>query len=233
MRDIVPECDARAAWLDGSRGTIPRPRPVYSPELFLGRLGNKTVGTSVVSVGGLRGEAIWLEENERRRFEHAILPHLGAAYNLARWLTRDEHAAEDLVQEAYLRALKSFAGFHGTDGRGWLLMIVRNSCYTWLRQQHAHGPATAFDEEIHGMSGEASSPAAVALQKEDRQAVRQALESLSVEFREVVVLRELEGLSYKEIAAIADISIGTVMSRLARARAQLGRRLGQRMSEES
>ncbi len=174
-----------------------------------------------------------MEENERRRFEQALLPHLDAAYNLARWLTRDEHAAQDLVQEAYLRALKAFAGFHGTDGRGWLLTIVRNTCYTWLRQRQKLQAATAFDEEVHGLSGGAATPAALVLQQEDRQAIRLAVESLPEEFREVLVLREVEGLSYKEIAAVADISIGTVMSRLARARTQLGRKLGRHMTEET
>jgi RNA polymerase sigma factor (sigma-70 family) len=223
----------RATWPNSSRLSIPQGCFVYSRKLFLGGMGNKTVGKAVLFDGGLRGEETRLQEHEQRRFEQALLPHLDAAYNLARWLTRDEHEAQDLVQEAYLRALKSFGRFHGTDGRGWLLTIVRHSCYDWLRRVHTRGPATVFDEEIHGGNGGAPTPEALALQKEDRQAVHEALEALPVEFREVIVLRELEGLSYKEIAAIVDISMGTVMSRLARARAQLGRKLGQRMTEDS
>jgi RNA polymerase sigma-70 factor (ECF subfamily) len=167
------------------------------------------------------------EAEDRARFEQALLPHLGAAYNLARWLTRDDHGAEDVVQEAYLRALKSFGGFHGTDGRAWLLAIVRNTCYTWLQQKRARGPATAFDEAIHGADPDAGNPETLLQRKEDQQSVRQAVDELPVELREVVVLRELEGLSYKEVAAIAAIPLGTVMSRLARARERLQQRLSE------
>ena len=163
--------------------------------------------------------------DERARFEQALLPHLGAAYNLARWLTRDEHDAEDVVQDAYLRALKSFGGFRGGDGRAWLLTIVRNTCYTRLRQQQARGSATAFDETVHEDPARSPDPQQQALRREDQQSVRRAVEELPVELREVVVLRELEGLSYKEIAAVADIPLGTVMSRLARARERLQQRL--------
>ena len=167
-----------------------------------------------------------MQEADRGRFEQALLPHLGAAYNLARWLTHDEHEAEDLVQEAYLRAWKSFAGFHGADGRAWLLMIVRNTCYTWLERKRARGTAAAFDEKIHGAQDDTLNPETLLLRKEDRESVQQAVEVLPVELREVVVLRELEGLSYKEIAGIAGIPIGTVMSRLARARDRLQVQLG-------
>jgi RNA polymerase sigma factor (sigma-70 family) len=165
--------------------------------------------------------------DERPRFEQALLPHLDAAYNLARWLTRNDHDAEDVVQEAYLRALKSFGGFHGADGRAWLLAIVRNSCYTWLQRKRVREPATAFDEEMHSVDAGAVTPVTLLLQKEDKEAVRQAVEELPVDLRLVVVLRELEGLSYKEIAAIADIPMGTVMSRLARARDRLQQSLGE------
>jgi RNA polymerase sigma factor (sigma-70 family) len=163
---------------------------------------------------------------ERERFEQALLPHLDAAYNLARWLTHDDHDAEDLVQGAYLRALKFFGGFHGANSRAWLLTIVRNACYTWLEQERAHGPATAFDEEIHGVESDAMDPEKLLMREEDQKSVRRAVEALPVELREVVVLRELEGLSYKEIAAIVGIPLGTVMSRLARARERLHQRLG-------
>lgn len=158
-------------------------------------------------------------------FERLLLPHLNAAYNLARWLTHDDQDAEDLVQEAYLRALKAFDGFRGGDGRAWLLSIVRNTCYTWMRQT---GPArldAVFDEEIHSVESDDRSPEAVLMQSVDRQFVKQALEELPSEFREVLIMRELEGLSYKEIADVVDLPLGTVMSRLARARKRLQLRL--------
>jgi RNA polymerase sigma-70 factor (ECF subfamily) len=162
---------------------------------------------------------------ERERFEQALLPHMDAAYNLARWLTGDDHDAEDLVQAAYLRALKFFGGFHGTNSRAWLLKIVRNSCYTWRERKRARGAATTFDEEIHGVEAGTLGPAKRLVLEEEKQSVRRAVEELPLELREVVVLRELEGLSYKEIAAIAEIPMGTVMSRLARARERLQQRL--------
>jgi RNA polymerase sigma factor (sigma-70 family) len=170
--------------------------------------------------------------DERARLERVLVPHLDAAYNLARWLTRDAHDAEDVVQEAYLRAVKSFGGFHGGDGRAWLLAIVRNTCYTWLQAKRGRAPDTAFDEARHGAAAEDTSPEHVLLRQEERQSVRQAVEALPVEQREVVVLRELEGLSYKEIAAVADIPLGTVMSRLARARERLHKHLGAQQHKE-
>jgi RNA polymerase sigma-70 factor (ECF subfamily) len=154
------------------------------------------------------------------RFEQTISPHLDAAYNLARWLTRNEHDAQDMVQEAYLRAFKFLDAFHGVDARAWLLTIVRNVCYTWLEQNRAH-ETTLFDEEIHSSDSNSFNPATLALQSADHEIIRNALDQLPVEFREVVVLRELEGFSYKEIAEIAKIPTGTVMSRLARARERL------------
>jgi RNA polymerase sigma-70 factor (ECF subfamily) len=166
------------------------------------------------------------------RFEQAVLPHLDAAYNLARWLTRDSHDAEDIVQESYLRALKFFDSFHGTDGRVWLLAIVRNTCYTWLKRNKAHQPTVTFNEEMHSAPADALNPETVLLRKEDNEALHQALEELPVEFREALVLRELEGLSYKEIAEIAGIPLGTVMSRLARARERLQQCMTERMKKE-
>jgi RNA polymerase sigma-70 factor (ECF subfamily) len=137
--------------------------------------------------------------------EGMMLPHLDAAHNLARWLLRNEEDAQDVVQEAYLRAFKSFHGFHGSDGRAWLLTIVRNTAYTWLRKNRAVDLAT-FDEEIHTPGCEAANPAAMLEQTEHAEAIREAMEDLAVEFREILVLRHLEGLSYKEIADIAQIS---------------------------
>jgi RNA polymerase sigma factor (sigma-70 family) len=161
------------------------------------------------------------EESRLASFERLLLPHLDAAYNLARWITGHDQDAEDLVQEAYLRALKSFDGFRGGDGRAWLLTIVRNTCYTWLQQNRSNELSTAFDEEIHNAQGEAPSPEALLLRSADRELVKKALQELAVDFREVLIMRELEGLSYKEIAGVAAIPIGTVMSRLARARTRL------------
>jgi RNA polymerase sigma-70 factor (ECF subfamily) len=161
------------------------------------------------------------DETKLARFDQAVLPHLDAAYNLARWLTRSDHDAEDVVQEACLRAYQFLGSLHGGDGRAWLLAIVRNTCYTWLERQRGHQPATPFDEAIHGGSRPGVSPEAALMAREDRQTLRQALELLPAEHREVIVLRELEGLSYKDIAVVAGVPIGTVMSRLARGRERL------------
>lgn len=150
-----------------------------------------------------------------------VLPHLDAAFNLARWLTRSDQDAQDMVQEAYLRALKFFGGFHGDDARSWLLRIVRNTCYTWLKHNRTHELNAVFDEEVHGATKEDPTPESLLLENADRAMLLQALEQLPVEWRETLVLRELEGLSYREIAAVTDAPIGTVMSRLARARTRL------------
>ena len=166
----------------------------------------------------------WSKEEDRlASFERTLLPHLNGAYNLARWIIGNHQDAEDMVQEAYLRALKSFDGFRGGDGRSWLLTIVRNTCYTWLQQNRSHESTTAFDEAIHNAQGEAPSPETLLLQSADSELVKDALQELALDFREVLILRELEGLSYKEIAAVAGIPIGTVMSRLARARTRLSK----------
>jgi RNA polymerase sigma factor (sigma-70 family) len=165
------------------------------------------------------------ELNTLTHFEAALLPHLAAAYNLARWLARNDHDAEDLVQEAYLRAFKAFDSFHGGDGRGWILAIVRNTCYSWLQQNRNQELAQVFDEELHTVEGHSRSPEAMLLRNADAQLLRDALEKLPVEFREILVLRELEGMSYREIADLAGIPVGTVMSRLARGRERLQRQL--------
>jgi RNA polymerase sigma factor (sigma-70 family) len=156
-----------------------------------------------------------------------LLSHLHAAYNLARWLTRNDTDAEDVVQEAYLRAFKHFRSFHGDDSRPWLLAIVRNTFYTWLQQNRAAERQTPFDEEIHIAEDDHLNPEGLLLQKANNQLVRQVIEELPAEFREVIVLRELEGLSYKQIADVTEIPMGTVMSRLARARKRLERSLSQ------
>lgn len=150
-----------------------------------------------------------------------MLPHLDAAYNLARWLTRHDDDAEDVVQTACVRALRFFDGFQGGNARGWLLTIVRNTFYSWVAQHREQELAAPFDEEIHTVEQAVGNPEAELLRRADADLLRQGFASLPVPFREVMVLREIEGLPYKEIAAIAEIPIGTVMSRLARARRQL------------
>jgi RNA polymerase sigma-70 factor (ECF subfamily) len=160
-------------------------------------------------------------EQQLASFEAFMLPHLDAAHNLARWLMRNEQDAQDVVQEAYLRAFKSFGGFYGSNGRAWLLTIVRNTSYTLLKKNSAIDLETPFDEEIHAPSDESANPAEALAQVEDKELVRQAMDELPAEFREVLTLRHLEGLSYREIADIAQIPQGTVMSRLARARSKL------------
>ena len=161
-----------------------------------------------------------LDQNELTAFNETVLPHLDAAYNLARWLTRNDHDADDVVQEASLRPFKYWAGFSGRDCRSWLLAIVRNTFYTWLRQQSIQ-PELTTDGEVDDMDNGIPNPESMLLQKADREMLRAALEDLPVEFREAIVLREMEGLSYKEIADITGVPIGTVMSRLARGRKRL------------
>ncbi|HKU73451.1 MAG TPA: sigma-70 family RNA polymerase sigma factor [Pyrinomonadaceae bacterium] len=154
-------------------------------------------------------------------FEEAVMPHMDAAYNLARWLTRNDADAQDMVQEAYLRALRFFGGFRGTDAKAWLLTIVRNTCYTWLRRNRSPELSCDFDEVVLARESEGPDPETEQLMKAQAQLVNDAIEKLPIEFREVVVLRELEELSYKEIAIVLGVPIGTVMSRLARARKRL------------
>ena len=162
-----------------------------------------------------------MNENEPTQFEQAILPHLDAAYNLARWLTGNDQDARDVVQEASLRALKFFGGFRGGNSRAWFLTIVRNTFYNWLGKNRPHEVSTAGDEELLAMEDPAVNPELLIERSANVEAVRGAIEQLPVEFREIVVLRELEDCSYKEIADVAGVPIGTVMSRLARARKQL------------
>ncbi|HJR10395.1 MAG TPA: sigma-70 family RNA polymerase sigma factor [Rhodanobacteraceae bacterium] len=157
-------------------------------------------------------------------FESEVMRHLDAAHNLARWLARNDQDAEDVVQEAVLRAYRFFGGFRGGDARVWLLAIVRNTFYTQRSQSPAAGSVDEFDEAIHG-GEDGDDPQSVLLRAADAQSLHAALERLPPEFREVLVLRELEECSYKEIASITRLKIGTVMSRLARARARLEREL--------
>jgi len=175
---------------------------------------------------------------QREQFTQLVMPHLDAAYNLARWLVRNPQDAEDLAQEAMLRAVRFFSGFRGGDPRSWLLTIVRHTCYSWLTRNRAAELAEAFDEEAHsattseasvnaaGSSQYYSSPEAQVIAQSEAGRLRRGLDSLPVVFREAVVLRELEGMSYKEIAEISGVSIGTVMSRIARGRERLREALG-------
>jgi len=182
-----------------------------------------------VSYALQRNEDPVTERDRLTRFETALLPHLDAAYDLARWLTRDDRDADDVVQEAYLRALRFIDGLRGDDGRAWLLTIVRRTCYTWLaRQRDARQTAlVAVDDQPDDAS---PNPEALLIQRADRTLVRSAIQALPLEFREVLVLRELENLSYKEIAAVVEVPLGTVMSRLARARERLHHDLVRRVS---
>lgn len=160
-------------------------------------------------------------ENPVARFENTLRPHLEAAYNLARWLMKNDSDAEDAVQDACLRALQAFDNFRGDNFRGWLLRIVRNTCYTQLKSHTVSNRAISFDEELHDIPNESLNPATILLSNCDQEQIRQAIEELPTEFREVLVLREMEELSYREIAEIVAIPLGTVMSRLARARQRL------------
>lgn len=160
--------------------------------------------------------------SQHTRFEELVLPHLDAGYNLARWLTRDVNDAEDVVQDACVRALTYAGALHGSDGKAWFLTIVRHACYDWCRRNRpaeiVGDDGTAIDRAVDDTT---MGPEEVALRRVDSQVLADAVAKLPLVFREVLILRELEELSYKEIARIADIPIGTVMSRLARARGLL------------
>jgi RNA polymerase sigma-70 factor, ECF subfamily len=174
-------------------------------------------------------EEIWntrverqVRQDKHELFERTVLPHLNSAYNLARWLTRNEHDAEDIVQEAFLRALRSFDTFTvGRDARAWLLTIVRNSCRTWQRRNRSHEMDTGSDVDSQPASSTWSDPEAMLLKNVNSEVIRRAMEQLPFEYQEILVLRELEELSYKEIAQVVEIPLGTVMSRIARARRDL------------
>jgi len=159
-----------------------------------------------------------------RRFEELVLPHLDAAYNLARWLARDPHDAEDVVQDACIRALKYVGSLHGTNPRAWFLAIVRNAFYDWLGRNRPAEIVDAYEDTIEATVDQAAvDPQQSAIRSAELRTLSDAMAALPLQFREVLVLRELEDLSYKEIARVADIPVGTVMSRLARARELLRR----------
>lgn len=152
-------------------------------------------------------------------FEQLFLPHLNAAYNLARLLTRNVHDAEDVVQESYLRAFRAFPAFRGESSRPWLLAIVRNTAFTWLRNNAARLAQSEFDERHHAFNGR--TPETQTIESERSAGLNRCIENLPAEFREAIVLREQEDFSYREISGIAGVPVGTVMSRIARARARL------------
>ena len=172
-----------------------------------------------------------LQPDERLRFEQLVLPHLDAAVNLGRWLLRNRADAEDVAQEAMLRAYRFFPNFRGGDARAWLLKILRNSCYSWLEKNRPLELMTEFDEQTHQRP--AHDPESLAVESDEREQLTRALEALPARSREVLVLRELEGCSYKEIAEITGIPMGTVMSTLSRARERLERELRRAAKEVS
>ena len=165
-----------------------------------------------------------MEPPELEQFEAVMLPHLSAAYRLARYLMRNDSDADDVVQEAFLRALKYFGGFRGesaSQSRAWLLAIVRNMAHSWRRRLHTASPTTEFDETVHSEAIADEHPGSALSRRDLRETLAEVLDRLPPEFREVIVLREMEGLSYKEISEVADVPVGTVMSRLSRARKRL------------
>src|SRR6476646_5993535 len=157
----------------------------------------------------------------RRSFEEVVVPHLDAAFNYARWLTRNDTDAQDVVQDAYVRALRFFSSLRSDDARAWLLTIVRNTWYGRFARQRGVGAPSVFDDRTDSRLDDNLDPEALMIQQQTTETARRAVEQLPGDFREVIVLRELEGLSYKEIATIGGIPIGTVMSRLARGRERL------------
>jgi RNA polymerase sigma-70 factor, ECF subfamily len=161
------------------------------------------------------------DDESRERFERLALPHLDAAYNLARWLTHNDHDAQDVVQEAFVRALRYIHGLRGEGARAWLLQIVRHTCFSWLKENRSVNQVVLDDGDDAWQdiaAPDADEPPAVAMRKADKQQIDAAIAGLPVVYREVLVLRELEDFSYAEVARIADIPVGTVMSRLSRAR---------------
>src|SRR5689334_8203482 len=147
------------------------------------------------------------EKAKAMNFEEALLPHLNAAYNLARWLTRNPDDAQDVVQEAYLRAVRFFGGFHGSNGRPWFLTIVRNTCYVWLKQNKSFEFVSVFDDNLYLKESEAPDPETSLVLKSQSEIIIEAVAQLPLEFREVIALREFEELSYKEISQVLNIPI--------------------------
>jgi RNA polymerase sigma-70 factor (ECF subfamily) len=203
--------------------------PLAGKKVFCGFAGINPVRWG----SGTRENSLSDEREKVRRFESTVLCHLDAAYNLARWLAHDANDAEDIVQESCLRAFRSIDSVRSADARCWLLSIVRNTSYTWLKKYRQRGPKFIADDLMDEIPGnQANDPAAELLRQADRAMLNETMEQLPVEYREVLVLREFEGMSYQQIAEIAQVPIGTVMSRLARARQRLAASLAKRMQQE-
>lgn len=176
-----------------------------------------------------------MSSGESGQFESAMLPHLSDAYTLARYLTRNDHDAEDVVQDAFLRAFNyrdTYRGEGSGSARAWLLAIVRNTAYSWRRRWTRTDVTTEFDETQHSDSISEQHPETTMVRGATRDAISAALEQLPAEFREVIILREVEGFSYREISEVAGIPVGTVMSRLSRARNRLQRALQHHTRED-
>lgn len=219
-----------AALTAKATGEMPRED---SPESVILFSGNKTSADPVWIINTANSSSAPLEEQDKpARFEQSIMPHMDAANNLARWLTGNDSDAQDIVQEAYLRAFSFFGGFRGGNSRAWLLRIVRNAFYDWLKRNRGEQTNEPFDEELHDASDETNGPDALLLQKADHELLHKAIASLPLDFREILVLRELEGFSYNEISQLANVPVGTVMSRLARARERLRAQLISLMQKE-
>jgi RNA polymerase sigma factor (sigma-70 family) len=170
-------------------------------------------------------------EAKLRLFEEIMLPHLNAAHNLARWLTRNDHDAQDVVQEAYLRAFRFFDSYKGGDGKAWVLEIVRNTCFTWGRREKRNLANVAFDEAAHAPAVQGPNQEETLMDVANRSILRDCIEKLPEAFREVLVMRELEEMSYRQIADVTSLPAGTVMSRLSRARTRLEECVGGRRKE--
>lgn len=195
--------------------------------------GMKSLGIKCGPPASTRAMANSADSGEKTaRFESVVLPHLDAAYNLARWMTRNKDDGEDVAQEAVLRAFRFFDTFRGEDGRVWLLTIVRNTYLTWIRRQIPRQSVDEFDERLHSDIETALTPESEALRQATAAQVQRAIEALPSEYREVIIMRELEQMSYKEIATITQAPLGTVMSRLSRGRSILRQLIaGERRAE--
>ena len=193
-------------------------RREYSGSNGIGRLYGRDVALSKPRVVS---DSMSTPESKLRLFEEVILPHLNAAYNLARWLTRNEHDAQDVVQEAYLRAFRFFDSYRGGDGKSWLLEVVRNTSFTFHRREKRNVTSVEFDEAAHtpGVTAPDAEQSLVAASKQT--ILKDCIEGLPDAFREILVMRELEEMSYRQIADVAGLPPGTVMSRLSRARKRL------------
>ncbi len=170
---------------------------------------------------------------ERRQFEEIFLPFLDAAYNLARWIVQHDQDAQDIVQEAYMRAFKGYHGYRGGNGRAWLLTIVRNTAYTWINRRAADGKLVPYEEEKHAAVISFNQSGNEMVSEKRKEYLQTALERLPTEFREIIILYELEGLSYKELALALGLPVGTVMSRLSRARRRLQQEFAQFRNSEA